>query len=365
MSKPSKNIFKDSAFAEQEPAEASAARPGAEKSEPKTFKTIFKDDAITEQEASEVSTSQLPAESVERKTFKTIFKTEDLDDVGDVDAAEPDQVLAADSITKFNKASKRETEVPASVYGQPQEKIAEPSGKKKRRRYYLAVIAVALLLVAIFRGTHTEKAQSAAVVQPEVEKTVPPQPVQTTDNRLSPAAAKGVLLGMLAAANKGDAVALDASLRELESVASPAVGDRKAARLANESGLAALKNQDYSAAIAGFKQGLAADPSDVEVLNNLGFALYLGGDLIGSKGVIEQCLLYAPQRAAAWVNLGDIFFKEGKYDEGVNAYLLAYKFTKKREKLYKFVENQAENDPDPHVRMFYTRVLNALQLSRL
>lgn len=365
MSKPSKNIFKGSPFAEQEPAETSSGQPAEESVERKAFKTIFKDGVLAEQAPAEAPTGQLSAAPVGRKTFKTIFKTVDLDDAEDVGAAEPDQVLAAESLTKFNKASKRETEVAASDYDRPQRKIVEPSGNKKRWRYYLAVMAVALLLVAIFRGTHTEKVQSAAVVQPEVEKTVPPQPVQTTDNRLTPAAGKGVLLGMLAAANKGDAVALDASLREIEFVASPAVGDRKAARLANESGLAALKNQDYSAAIASFKLGLAADPSDVEVLNNLGFALYLSGDLIDSKGVIEQCLLYAPQRAAAWVNLGDIFFKEGRYDEGANAYLLAYKFTKKRERLYKFVEGLAENDPDPHVRMFYTRVLGALQQSRL
>ena len=129
MSKPSKNIFKGSPFAEQEPAETSSGQPAEESVERKAFKTIFKDGVLAEQAPAEAPTGQLSAAPVGRKTFKTIFKTVDLDDAEDVGAAKPDQVLAAESLTKFNKAIKPAK--PAAKALKPKAPVSKANAKPK------------------------------------------------------------------------------------------------------------------------------------------------------------------------------------------------------------------------------------------
>lgn len=56
-------------------------------------------------------------------------------------------------------------------------------------------------------------------------------------------------------------------------------GDRKTARAANGRGLAELQSGRVAEAISAFQEGHQADPADVEVLNNLGHAYLMQGDL--------------------------------------------------------------------------------------
>lgn len=172
---------------------------------------------------------------------------------------------------------------------------------------------------------------------------------------------KPYLLSMLQAAHDRNRSGIDQSVNALAGVPRPPAGNKAAARSANEQGLDALKSQSYASAIAAFRLGIEQDPSNVELINNLGFALYKSGQLNPAKEQIELSLLYSPKRASAWVNLGDIYFKEGSDTNAIDAYLLAYAFTANKDRLYKSVESQAENDPDSYTRIFYSKVLTALR----
>lgn len=210
----------------------------------------------------------------------------------------------------------------------------------------------------------------AAPVPPTASNTqaLPPiAPTSTTASAVieappvSIASFKPYLLSMLHGAHDRNRTSIDQSLNALAVVPRPPAGNKVAARNSNEQGLDALKSQSYASAIGAFRLGIEQDPSNVELINNLGFALYKNGQLNLAKEQIELSLLYSPKRASAWVNLGDIYFKEGNEANAIDAYLLAYAFTANKDRLYKTVESQAENDPDSYTRIFYSKVLTALR----
>lgn len=169
------------------------------------------------------------------------------------------------------------------------------------------------------------------------------------------------IAAMLQAAHDRNIGAIEDAANSLNSVQRPPAGNRSAARTFNEQGLAALKAQDFTSAINAFRLGISEDPGNIELINNLGFALYKSGQTTLAKEQIELALLYSPKRSAAWVNLGDIFFKQGNDSNAIDAYVLAYAFSNNKDRLYRTVESMAENDPDYHSRVFYTKVLNTLR----
>lgn len=213
----------------------------------------------------------------------------------------------------------------------------------------------------------------AVPVPPPVSDTqaTPPVAPATASNpvieapSVSIATFKSYLTSMLQAAHDRNRTSIDQSLNALAGVPRPPAGNQVAARSANEQGLDALKSQSYSSAITAFRLGIKQDPSNVELINNLGFALYKSGQLNPAQEQIELSLLYSPKRASAWVNLGDIYFKEGNESNAIDAYLLAYAFSANKERLYKMVESKAENDPDSYTRIFYTKVLATLRQSSI
>ena len=82
--------------------------------------------------------------------------------------------------------------------------------------------------------------------------------------------------------------------------------NRKAARTANEKGLAALKSNDLDIATQWFEEGVRADSEDVELLNNLGY-VYLLQDKLEAGEKLRDALTLAPNRVDAWINWGQYF----------------------------------------------------------
>jgi hypothetical protein len=69
-------------------------------------------------------------------------------------------------------------------------------------------------------------------------------------------------------------------------------GNRKVARTANQPGLEALVQRDISAAVKFFLTAYRADPADVEILNNLGYAQVLA-DLPQAEDTLVNLLKIA------------------------------------------------------------------------
>ena len=112
----------------------------------------------------------------------------------------------------------------------------------------------------------------------------------------------------------------------------PRRGDRKAARDFNDAGLAAFKSEDFTNASKLFMQGVDADPSDQEVVNNLGYALLMGGKYKEATYVLWAALTLNPERASAWFNQGQSLAMIGSQDSAVASFLLGYRFSKNPQK---------------------------------
>jgi Flp pilus assembly protein TadD len=92
----------------------------------------------------------------------------------------------------------------------------------------------------------------------------------------------------------------------LESQAKRRHGDRSAARQLNDRGLGLFQDSQYVEAARLFREAHKADPADIEVHNNLGYALLMAGDLGEAEKVLTDVLTVAPGRGAAWGNLGNL-----------------------------------------------------------
>lgn len=169
---------------------------------------------------------------------------------------------------------------------------------------------------------------------------------------------------MITAMQNNNLPAIDENAAMINSLKKPTSGDRKVARKFNEAGLAALKANNFELAISSFKDGVTADPTDQEVVNNLGYAYYQNGDLSRAKALIEYTLSLAPLRTSAWTNYGVILFKEGANESAINAYLVAFKYAKNQNNLVAFVEKQSQEDVDMQLRPYYSQVLTAISQRR-
>jgi DNA polymerase III delta prime subunit len=68
----------------------------------------------------------------------------------------------------------------------------------------------------------------------------------------------------------------------------------------------------------------------------------------------------APTRSSAWVNLAYAMTKEGRLEDAMSAYLLAFKFSQNQQKTREFLTKQLQEDTDPKLREMAGRVLQEI-----
>ncbi len=233
------------------------------------------------------------------------------------------------------------------------------------------LIGLAFGAYVFLSSEDTPKTPITPPLSPAEQQTFAPQSPSVAPNpasditQTSISTFKPYLAAMLHAAHNHNRNAVDQAVSALSDVPRPPLGNRASARSYNDQGLVALKSQNYADAIDAFRLGVAQDPGNVELINNLGFALYKSGLTYPAKEQIELSLLLSPKRSSAWVNLGDVFFKEGNESNAIDAYMLAYAFATNKDRLYKTVESLAENDPDSFTRIFYSKVLATIRHASL
>ena len=106
--------------------------------------------------------------------------------------------------------------------------------------------------------------------------------------------------------------------------------DRKAAREKNKEGLDLFGRGEFAAATESFKKAISLDSGDVEVLNNLAFAIIRTGKYSSALPYLRQALLMAPTRAAAWLNVAEAFAEMDKVSAAEAALTLAIHFSRDR-----------------------------------
>lgn len=121
-------------------------------------------------------------------------------------------------------------------------------------------------------------------------------------------------------------------------------GSRMRAQVENERGIELLRNGQVAQAVQAFEAAYRSDPTDAEIINNLGYAHLRENDAPAAEPLLLLALIYEPGRATAWANLGESYAKQGKRVEAVACLALAYRFSGNRAATRQFLDKLAAGD---------------------
>lgn len=119
---------------------------------------------------------------------------------------------------------------------------------------------------------------------------------------------------------------------------------RKQAREFNEKALTYLQTGQWVEAAKELQIAIEADPADVEVMNNLGYALMRCDKSEDAEQWLIRTLVFAPGRSAAWENLGDVYAKQRRVDEAVACFSHVYRFSRDRDATLRFFRKMLEDE---------------------
>lgn len=134
-------------------------------------------------------------------------------------------------------------------------------------------------------------------------------------------------------------------------------------RLLNDAGLEAVRRNAFHEAAERFAEAFREDPGDVEVANNLGFALLSTQNFDEAEQYLLLTLLLAPTRSLAWESLARLYALRGAEQPAFGCFLNAYRFSRNQAATRKFLERLTESNPDETVRMTAARALRSPMLS--
>jgi len=86
-----------------------------------------------------------------------------------------------------------------------------------------------------------------------------------------------------------------------------------------------VARQSWDAAIAAYKEAIAANPSDPTLSNRLGICYQRKGDDKAARAAYKKALDLRKDYAEAWNNLGTLDHARGRYKQAVSAYSKAIK----------------------------------------
>jgi tetratricopeptide (TPR) repeat protein len=147
----------------------------------------------------------------------------------------------------------------------------------------------------------------------------------------------------------GNEDALVATKRRIEALQPKRLTDataRKRARAENERGLLFINNGQIAEAAQAFQAAYEADPTDVEIINNLGDAHQRLYNLQAAEPLLLRALVWAPGRANAWANLGHTYAKLGQLNEAVACYANAYRFSRNQDATRQLLQKWAVEEEE-------------------
>jgi Flp pilus assembly protein TadD len=139
---------------------------------------------------------------------------------------------------------------------------------------------------------------------------------------------------------------------QLERLAKPQKGDKARARKLNDEGIALMRQSKDLEAVAVLETAHHADPSDVEISNNLASVYFNtsfdNNDFSKAKAMLVETLRLKPDRNIAWSNFGRIFAIEGNEFAAINCYINFWRFSANRGKASQYL-TQGSKDPNPGI----------------
>lgn len=176
-----------------------------------------------------------------------------------------------------------------------------------------------------------------------------PQPMPLPSER-SPLVAQ-----ILPLASAGNWAKLDNLVQTLRFAISVQSGDRRLSRAGNAEGLQLLRNGNAAGAALVFRRAWAADPSDVDVVNNLGYALMQAGQLKDALATLEQTIAMAPDRTNAWANYAETLALTGNESGAAAALRIALRYSADHQKSVDAFLRVRESQPkSSYSRVIYT-----------
>ena len=165
------------------------------------------------------------------------------------------------------------------------------------------------------------------------------------------------LILIMQASSKEDWGSVDNQTQAIKQAASPVRGNRKLSREANAEGLEAFRQSNFPAAIAAFERGIRADPNDVELMNNLGYAHLQAEHVKDAIRIFTHVLLLAPDRSSAWANLSDSLSRTDNQNAPRDALRLAVYFSSNRQRTLEFLGKTVETHSVERFRSVASNVL--------
>jgi hypothetical protein len=162
---------------------------------------------------------------------------------------------------------------------------------------------------------------------------------------IAPSESKSLLTSMLL--NPMNSVKLAEAKGEIEKIAKPATGDRKAARGFNDKGLEALKAGKDGDATSLLQKAVATDPADIEVRNNYVYALLKSKNIGEAEKEAGTSLTYSPGRSSAWANLAEIYAEKGDTQASTSALIVAFQFSSNKDKTLTFLREKSDATEAP------------------
>ena len=152
----------------------------------------------------------------------------------------------------------------------------------------------------------------------------------------------------------GNAQAIMAAKRRIEALplnrdVEPSAHQR--ARAANDRGLDLLHEGHMAEAVQAFQAAYQLAPTDVEIVNNFGYAYLQNHDPGAAEPWLLLALVLSPGRVNAWVNLGQAYAKQGQHSIAVACLASGYRFSKNQTATRQFLQKLADDeDEDTAVR---------------
>ena len=131
---------------------------------------------------------------------------------------------------------------------------------------------------------------------------------------------------------------------ELDNLPKPIKGDKKAARKINNEGLLQFNSNHFDNAVTFFTKAHNLDPSDIEIVNNLGYALLKQHSLDSAEQVLMSTIALSPKRVPAWTNLADLYAVKGDIKHAIAAYSYVFRYSSNKVRIYQYMKKLNDNE---------------------
>lgn len=118
------------------------------------------------------------------------------------------------------------------------------------------------------------------------------------------------------------------------------------ARAANDRGLNVLREGNMAEAVQAFQTAYQLAPSDVEIINNFGYAYLRHHDPEAAEAWLLLTLVWAPARVNAWVNLGQAYAEQAQHSMAVACLANGYRFSKNQAATRQFLQKLADDESE-------------------